>query len=58
MDWDKFLNLLATILGALGAIFVMQSIATMSPELMLRQTQTHWDLSSSQIEAIASQKRE
>jgi hypothetical protein len=58
MDWDKFLNLLATILGALGAIFVMQSIATMSPELMLRQTQTHWDFSSSQIEAIASQKAE
>jgi nicotinamide riboside transporter PnuC len=58
MDWSKFLNLLATILGALGAIFVMQSIATMSPELMLRQTQTHWDFSSSQIEAIASQKAE
>jgi hypothetical protein len=58
MDWSKFLNLLATILGALGAIFVMQSIATMSPELMLRQGQTHWDFSSSQIEAIASQKAE
>lgn len=56
MDLDKFLNLLATIFGALGAIYVMLSILAMSPELMLRQTQTYWDFSTPQIEALASQK--
>jgi hypothetical protein len=56
MDLDKFLNLLATIFGAFGAIYVMLSILAMSPELMLRQTQTYWDFSTPQIEALASQK--
>lgn len=58
MDLDKFLNLLATIFGALGAIYVMLSILAMSPELMLRQTETYWDFSVPQIEALASQKAE
>ena len=56
MDCDKFFNLLATILGTLGTFFVMQSILEMSPELMLRQAQSHWDLSVPQIEALAGQK--
>lgn len=58
MDLDKFLNLLATIFGTLGAIYVMLSVLAMSPELMLRQTQTYWDFSVPQIEALASQKAE
>lgn len=58
MDLDKFLNLLATLLGALGSIYVMLSIMAMSPDLMLRQTQTSWDFNIPQIEALASQKAE
>lgn len=56
MDLDKFLNLLATICGALGAIYVMLSIMTMSPEIMFRQAQTFMDFSGSQIDALAGQK--
>lgn len=58
MDLDKFLNLLATIFGTLGSIYVMLSIMAMSPDLMLRQAQTYWDFSTPQIEALASQKAE
>jgi hypothetical protein len=56
MDLDKFLNLLATIFGTLGAVYVMLSILAASPELMLSQARTHYDSSLPQIKAMASQK--
>jgi hypothetical protein len=56
VNLDKFLNLMATIFGALGSIYVMAAIIGMSPELMERQTQSQWDFSVSQMEALASQK--
>ena len=56
MDLDRFLNLLAAIFGALGAVYVMLGILGMSPELMERQTHSYWDFSTPQIEALARQK--
>lgn len=56
MDLDKFLNLLAAIFGALGAIYVMLSIITMSPEVMFRQASSVWDFSGSLIDALAGQQ--
>ena len=56
MDLDKFLNLLAAIFGTLGAIYVMLSIITMSPEIMFRQASTAWGFSESLIDALASQQ--
>ena len=56
MDLDKFLNLTATIIGALGAIYVMFGIMSMSPDLMGRLSQSYWDFSVPQIEALAEQK--
>ncbi len=56
MNLDKFLNLLATIFGTLGAIYVMMSIVAMTPDLMFKQTQWYWDYSVHHIEAIATQK--
>jgi len=58
MDLDRFLNLLATIFGALGAVYVMLGILAMSPELMERQTHSYWDFSIPQIEVLANQKAE
>lgn len=58
MDLDKFLNLLATIFGALGGIYVMLSIMAMSPELMFEQAKSWHDFSKPQLEALASQKAE
>jgi hypothetical protein len=56
MDLDKFLNLIATIIGALGAIYVMFGILSMSPDLMGRLSQSYWGFSVPQIEALAEQK--
>src|SRR5258708_15523144 len=56
MDLDKFLNLVATIFGTLGAIYVMIGILAMSPEFIEKQSQSYWDFSIPQIESLAQQK--
>ncbi len=56
MDLDKFLNLIAAILGTVGAVYVMWSILAMSPELIEQQARTRWDFSVPQIESLAQQK--
>lgn len=56
MDLDNFLSLVATVFGALGAVYVMLGILGMSPDLMEAQTQTRWNFSAPQLEALAHQK--
>lgn len=58
MNLDKFLNLLATIFGSLGGIYVMLSIMAMSPELIFEQAKSWNDFSKPHLEALASQKAE
>lgn len=56
MELDKFINLLATIFGTFGAIYVMIGILNMTPEIMEKQTHSSWDFSLPQIENMAKQK--
>jgi hypothetical protein len=56
MNLDKFLNLLATTFGTLGAIYVMTSVVAMTPDLMFKHAQTRFDYSLPQIDALADQK--
>lgn len=56
MDLDKFLNLVATIIGALGAIYVMLGILAMTPELIEKQSNSYWDFSVPQIKSLTQQK--
>ena len=56
MELERFISLVATIFGTLGAIYVMLGILSMTPELMERQTQSFWDYSIPQIESLAKQK--
>ncbi len=56
MELDKFLNLIASIFGTLGAIYVMIGILAMTPELIKRQSNSYWDFSIPQIESLCQQK--
>lgn len=56
MDLDKFLNLVATIFGTLGAIYVMLGILAMPPELIEKQSNSYWGFSVPQIETLTKQK--
>ena len=56
MNLNEFLNLLATIFGTLGSIYVMIGILSISPEIMEKQSSMYWDFSVPQIENLAKQK--
>lgn len=56
MDLDKFLNLIATIFGTLGAVYVMYGILAMSPHLIAEQSNSYWDFSIPLIETLCQQK--
>lgn len=56
MDLDRFLNLLASAFGALGSIYVLKAIATLSPNLIERLSRTYYDFSVAQIDSLTSQK--
>jgi hypothetical protein len=56
MDLDRFLNLLASVFGAMGSIYTLKSVAALSPNLIERLSRTYWDFSPTQIDALTSQK--
>ena len=56
MNLDKFLNLLATMFGAFGSIYVMLAVLAASPELMEQQARQTWGFNGAQLEALAGQK--
>jgi hypothetical protein len=56
MTLDRFLTLLATLLGGLGSVYVLRSLLGMTPDVMERLSRSYWDFSAPQIEALASQK--
>ncbi len=56
MNLDRFLNLLAAIFGALGAIYVMRGVLSMSPDLAARLASSAWGFSREQVESLAGQK--
>lgn len=56
MDLDRFLNLIAALLGAVGAVYVLKSVAALSPDVIERLSRTYWDFSVAQIDSITAQK--
>jgi hypothetical protein len=58
MDLDRFLDVLATIFGGVGAIYVIRSLVSMSPTAMATLSQAGWDLNLDTVEALTAQKAE
>lgn len=56
MSAARFLNLLASIFGAMGSIYVLKGLAALSPDLIARLSGTYFDFNSAQIESFATQK--
>jgi len=56
MDLDRFLNLVATVFGGMGSIYVLKAIASLSPDLIARPSSTYIGFSSPQIDSLATQK--
>jgi hypothetical protein len=56
MDLDRFLNLVATVFGGIGSIYVLKGIASRSPNLIERMSRTYVGFSSAQIDSLAAQK--
>src|SRR5690349_3346831 len=56
MDVDHFLNLLATLFGAVGSLYVLKGLIALSPEVMSRLSQSYYDYSPTQITALAGQR--
>jgi hypothetical protein len=56
MELDRFLNLLASLFGALGSLYTLKSILGLTPNVMERLSRTYFSFSIPQINALASQK--
>src|SRR5262245_14237729 len=56
MELDRFLNLLATVFAAIGSIYVLTAIASLSPDLIARLSSTYVGFSLVQIDSLAKQK--
>lgn len=56
MELDRFLNLVASIFGTLGAIYVMIAVLAMTPELIEKQGSSYWDFSIPEIDSLCQQK--
>jgi hypothetical protein len=56
MELDRFLNLLAATVGAMGSLYVLKGIAGLSPQLIERLSRTYFDFSSAQVNALTAQK--
>jgi len=53
---DQFLNLTATILGAIGAVYVLKSVLRLTPELTERLSATFYGHNMHAVESFSSQK--
>lgn len=56
MDLDRFLNLVATVFGGMGSIYVLKAIASLSPDLIACLSSTYIGFSSPQIDSLTTQK--
>ena len=56
MDLFRFLNLLATVFGTLGSIYVLKAFIDLSPDLIDRLSQTVWDVSTAQVDSLTKQR--
>lgn len=58
MDLAQFLNLLATSLGAVGSVYVLKSLISLTPDLSAKLAASYYDYSRPQIESLAKQRGE
>jgi hypothetical protein len=56
MEFDRFLNLVAATVGAMGSLYVLTGLAGLSTDVMARLSQTFNSFSSAQVRSIAAQK--
>ena len=56
MTLEKFLNLVATLFGAVGSVYVLQGLVALSPSLIERLSRTYFDFNAAQISALSAQK--
>jgi len=52
----RLVDITASILGFVGAIFLAKGILLMTPDLMAKLSQSQWDFNMTQVENIAAQK--
>lgn len=58
MTLDQFLNLVATIFGAIGSIYVLKSTLRLTPEITERLSSNMYGHNPSQIDSLSTQKSE
>jgi hypothetical protein len=58
MTLDQFLNLLSTLFGAMGSIYVLKSILRQTPEITERQSATIYGHNPNLIDFLSAQKAE
>jgi hypothetical protein len=56
MNFDRFLDLLAAVFGAMGSIYVLKSIAALSPNLIEQLSRTPLGFSAAQLDSLTAQK--
>lgn len=56
MSLDRFLTLLATIIGLIGSVFLVKGALGLSPDIMARLAETGWWFNQAQIGGLAAQK--
>ncbi len=56
MNLDRFLTLLATIIGLIGSVFLLKGALGLTPDIMAKLAETGWWFNPSQINGLATQK--
>ena len=56
MNLDRFLTLLATIVGLIGSIFLVRGALGLTPDIMARLAETGWWFNPAQVNGLATQK--
>ncbi len=56
MNLDRFLTLLATIIGLIGSIFLVKGSLGLTPDIMGRLAETNWWFNAAQVNGLATQK--
>ena len=56
MDLNHFLNLVATLFAAMGSIYVLKGIASLSPNLIERLSRSYVGFGAAQIDSLTAQK--
>lgn len=56
MNCDRFLTLLATMVGVVGSLFLAKGAFGLTPDIMARLAETGWGFNGAQVSSLAAQK--